>query len=181
MSEDEQNRAGDSQIDRVQLQYAVEQLRSQQNWVAAVAAGGAAAAVGAAAWAGITVATGYQIGFMAIGIGFIVGLAVRSAGKGIDKGFGVVGAGFAGVGCAVGNLLAVCGMVAQHEGVAVTEVLSQLDLEIARRLMVATFSPMDLVFYGIALYEGYRLSFRQLAPQELEGLLRGRPAPDRPI
>ena len=26
--------------------------------------------------------------------------------------------------------------------------------------MMATFSPMDLVFYGIAMYEGYKFSFR---------------------
>jgi hypothetical protein len=40
-------------------------------------------------------------------------------------------------------------------------------------MMVAFFSPMDLLFYGIATYEGYQLSFRQLSPEELEGMLSG--------
>ena len=33
--------------------------------------------------------------------------------------------------------------------------------------MVATFSPMDLLFYGIAVYEGYKFSFRQVGPEDL--------------
>jgi hypothetical protein len=32
--------------------------------------------------------------------------------------------------------------------------------------MVATFAPMDLVFYGIAIYEGYKLSLRPLPTPE---------------
>ena len=43
----------------------------------------------------------------------------------------------------------------------------------AMELMVATFSPMDLVFYGIAVWEGWRVSFRQVTPEELERMLTG--------
>ena len=42
-----------------------------------VVAGLGAAIVGAAIWAAITAATDYQIGFMAIGVGFLAGFAVR--------------------------------------------------------------------------------------------------------
>jgi hypothetical protein len=41
---------------------------------------------------------------------------------------------------------------------------------VAMELLVATFSPMDLLFYGIAVYEGYHLSFRQVTDQELAEL-----------
>ena len=41
-------------------------------------------------------------------------------------------------------------------------ILSALNLDIIGQLMAVTFSPTDLLFYGIAMYEGYRLSFRQL-------------------
>ncbi len=37
--------------------------------------------------------------------------------------------------------------------------------------MVATFSPIDLLFYGIAVYEGYRLSFRELTERDAEELM----------
>jgi hypothetical protein len=33
--------------------------------------------------------------------------------------------------------------------------------------MQATFNPMDLLFYGIGVYEGYRFSFRQVSQADL--------------
>ena len=52
------------------------------NMSLALIGGVVAALVGAALWAVITVTTGYQIGFMAIGVGFLVGLTVGHVGKG---------------------------------------------------------------------------------------------------
>lgn len=161
------------QMDPAQLKFALEQLRSQQNLVAGVLAGLVASLAGAGVWAVVTVVTGYQIGWMAVGVGFVVGVAIRTAGKGIDGVFGIVGAGLALLGCAVGNLLAVCGLVAKQENMAFIEVVSRLDLSVVQELMVTTFSPMDLLFYGIAVYEGYRFSFRQLSPQDLSSLSPG--------
>ena len=170
---EEQNAGTAPQIDRAQLQFALEQLRSQQNLLGGGLAGLAAAAVAAAVWAGLTLATGYQMGWMAVGVGFLVGFAIRIFGKGIDSVFGFVGATLALLGCAAGNLLAVCGMVAEQEGMAFMEVLSRLNPGVIQELMVATFGPMDLLFYGIAVYEGYQLSFRQLTEQELTTPLPG--------
>jgi hypothetical protein len=118
----------------------------------------------------VTDATGYQIGWMAVGIGFIVGIAVRTVGKGIDKTFGVLGAALALFGCLAGNLLAVVGIVAQQQGEAFTTVLGRLDVSLVVRLMEVTFSPMDLLFYGIAVYEGYKLSFRRITSEEITAL-----------
>jgi len=36
------------------------------------------------------------------------------------------------------------------------------------KIPLAHFSPMDLLFCGIAVYEGYKFSFRRLTPQEIE-------------
>lgn len=156
-----------------QLDIALGRLRTHQNLVGGAVAGLVAAAVGAAVWAGVTIGTGYQIGWMAVGIGFLVGLAVRTVGKGLDPAFGIVGAVLALLGCGAGNLLAVVGMVAQAQSIAYMDVLSRLDVSVAERLMVATFSPMDLLFYGIAVYEGYKLSFRQLTHEQLQQALAG--------
>jgi hypothetical protein len=160
-------------LDPVQAAYLQQQLESDQNLGMALGAGALASLVGAAAWAGITVITGGQIGFMAIGVGFLVGYAVRIAGKGLTAVFGVVGAGFALVGCALGNLFAVTALVAQNEGVAFLEAVGQLNPEFIQDLMVAFFSPMDLLFYAIAIYEGYRLSFREVTAEDIDGTLSG--------
>ncbi len=160
-------------LDPAQQLYLAQSLQSEQNLVLAVAAGLAAALVGAALWAGVTLASGYQIGFMAVGVGFLVGLVVRVAGKGISPPFGVVGAVCSLLGCALGNLLAVVAIVADSEGVPFGSVLGQLSSDVIAELMVATFNPMDLLFYGIAIYEGYRLSFRQVSAEELQTRLGG--------
>ncbi len=157
-------------IDTTRLELILDRLRADQNLVAGVLAGGLGAVVGAGLWAAVTVFTGYQIGWMAVGIGFLVGYLVRLAGKGIDKSFGVAGALLSLLGCALGNLLTVCGMLARQEGVPFLEVMSNLDAGAVGQLMVHTFSPMDLVFYGIAGYEGYKLSIRKLTEIELAEL-----------
>ena len=159
------------QIDPARLQYVLDRVRSQQNMAGAILAGLAASLLGAAVWAGVTVVTGYQIGWMAVGVGFLVGFTVRTVGKGVDTAFGFVGAGLALLGCGVGNLLAICGVIAAQENMAFMDVLSRLDLGVIRELMVATFNTMDLVFYGIAVYEGYKLSFRQVDQAELVALM----------
>jgi hypothetical protein len=157
--------AGD--IDPLVLQAAMQRLRSEQSLLLAVLAGGAAALLGASVWAAITMAVSYQIGWMAVGVGFLVGYAVRTFGKGIDRAYGAIGAGWSLIGCAAGNLLTVVGLVSKHQNIPVMEILGRLNPEIIANLMRATFNPMDLLFYGIAVYEGYRFSFREITKNDL--------------
>ena len=63
--------------------------------------------------------------------------------------------------------LAVYRGVSNQEGIPLLDLLSRLDLEIVGELMMATFSPFDLLFYGIAMYQGYKFSFRPLSPKDL--------------
>ncbi len=155
------------QLDPTEMALVTQRLRSEQNLGLGIAAGAVAAVIGAATWAVVTVVTHYQIGWMAVGVGFLVGFAIRAFGKGMDRAFGIVGAGLALFGCLFGNLLAVCGMVAQQEGLSFLSVFSSLDMQVVQEMMIATFSPLDLLFYGIAVYEGYKLSFRQVSVAEL--------------
>jgi hypothetical protein len=158
-----------SEIDPAQVQYAIEQLRSEENLPLAVIAGTAAAAVGAGLWMGITVATGYQIGFMAIGVGLLVAFSVRAAGRGLTMPFQIVGATLALLGCLFGNFLTLVWYIADYEGMGFGEVLAQLDPAAIPALMIDTFSGMDLLFYALAVYEGYRLSLRPVTEADLLG------------
>ena len=124
----------------------------------AILGGGLAALIGAAIWAGITLATGYQIGYMAVAIGFLVGFAVRFSGRGVTPVFGVIGAVLALLGCALGNLLSGIGFIAREESVGFFTALTQFNYAASFDLLKAMSSGMDLLFYGIAVYEGFKLS-----------------------
>ena len=145
----------------------LEILRSDQQLVPAILAGSGAAVVGAIVWAMVTVATGYQIGYMAIAVGAAVGLAVRVVGKGIDPIFGYVGGGLALFGCVLGNLFSIIGFVAGADEMGYFETLSALDFSLMVELLGLNFDVIDLLFYGIAAYEGYTFAFRKLTEEDV--------------
>jgi hypothetical protein len=130
----------------------------------AIAAGLLAALVGAALWAVITVTTKFQIGFMAIGVGFLVAWAVRTFGRGHSEVFGVLGGGFALLGCVLGNLLSACGFLAAQSSEPLVPLIIRVitNPALAAQLVQATFNPMDLLFYAIAVYEGFKFGKRPI-------------------
>ncbi len=136
---------------------------------AALVAGSVAAAAGAAAWALVTVFTGMRIGWMAVGVGLLVGYAVRLFGTGSDPTFQVLGAALSLAGCLAGNLLAACIFASRQQDLPLASALAGLTPALAIRLFVETFSPMDLLFYGLAVYEGYRFARVPAAPPPVAG------------
>jgi len=118
-------------------------------------AGFAAAVVAAVAWGAISAATSYQIGFMAIGVGLLVAYAVRIAGGGHDRRFGYVSAAMSLLGCVLGNFFATCAFFAAHDRIDVLTALAALVPHFAT-VMRESFRPMDLLFYAIGAYFGYK-------------------------
>jgi hypothetical protein len=146
-------------------------LHEEQNLMMGGLTGLFAAMVGAGIWAAVTVATEYQIGWMAVGIGFLVGYAVRLAGKGIAPAFGAVSAALSLLGCAAGNLLTFTWFIASAEGLSFMEVATQLNVGIAIEILTSTFEAMDVLFYGLAAYFGYKTAFRQVTQADLDRAL----------
>ena len=121
-------------------------------------AGLVAAGIGAGLWALLTIVAGFQIGWMAVGVGFLVGWAVRVAGKGRHSAFGIMGALLALGGCAAGNLLAIIMIAARQYNLPPLAVLGRLTPDVVVGLMEASFRPMHAIFYFVAILEGYRFS-----------------------
>jgi hypothetical protein len=157
-------------LDQSKVQNYLRQRRAEQSIPLAVLAGVVAALVGAILWGVVSDATGYQIGWMAVGVGFLVGYSVQFLGKGIDPPFRYIGAICALAGCVLGNFFAVIGDVAQQYHVSPLTVLGRIPFNVAADLMTKTFQPMDLLFYAIAVYEGYRFALKRLTQAELSGL-----------
>ena len=137
-----------------------EQLLAEQNLPKAVLLGALASIVGAVAWGLISVATGYQIGYMAIGVGFLVGMAMRQ-GKGVTMIFGIIGAALSLLSCVMGDFFSIIGLIAKEYDVSFMETLTQIDFKDVVSLLTDNLASMTIVFYGVALYEGYKLSFRE--------------------
>ena len=139
-------------------------VTDEPNLAAAILGGLVAALAGAIVWALITVTTKFQIGFMAVGVGFLVAWAVRTLGKGHAQVFGVIGGSFALLGCLLGNLLSACGFIAQQNLQPVVGVTMKVlsSPAFVASILQATFNGMDLLFYAIAVYEGYKLARRPL-------------------
>lgn len=140
-----------------------EAMKLEQNLPLGVLAGIVVGLIGALLWGAITVATEYQIGFMAIAIGAGVGYTIRYFGKGLDLIFGISGALIALLSCALGNFFSIIGFIANSENLGYFETLTLLDYSMVPELMSMTFNPMDILFYGLAIYEGYKFSFRQVS------------------
>jgi hypothetical protein len=109
---------------------------------------------------------------MAIGVGFLVGWAVKKLGQGIDVPFGVVGAFMSLLGCLLGNYLSAVGFIAMEYDASYFDTLAAFNFEDAIEIMKVAFSPMDILFYAIALYYGYKTSFRGLTAEELKSVVR---------
>ncbi len=169
--QDAEAQAAEPVLNEQQAQLLMQTLHEEQNLLMGALTGFFAAMVGAGIWATVTVVTEYQIGWMAVGIGFFVGFAVRFAGKGIAPVFGAVSAVMALVGCAVGNLMTFTYFIAMSEGLTFMDVVTQLDFAIASDILSSTFEVMDVLFYGLAAYFGYKYAFRQVTQQDLDKAL----------
>ncbi len=149
---------------------AIESLRTEQNLSKGIIAGTVTGIIGALLWGTITVLTNFQIGYMAIAIGAAVGYSFRYFGKGIDQIYGILGAFTAIISCVLGNFFSIIGFIANNEGLSYIDTLVAFDYSLLGAIMSETFNPMDLLFYGIAAYEGYKFSFRSFTEADLASL-----------
>ncbi len=164
------------ELDPIKLQAWQQQLLDEQSLPRGLVAGGLAAGLGAILWALVSVTADAQIGWMAIGVGLGVGFAMRFFGKGVDRTYGIVAAVLALLSCVAGNVLTSAIIISRVEQVSIFETLFLFIMSptLIPSVLMATFNPIDLLFYGLAAYEGYRFSFRQITQAEKASLYRPR-------
>ena len=152
--------------------YETESARDRR-WFLAGFGGLAAAFAGAVIWALVTVTTKHQIGWMAVGVGLLVGLAVRLAKGG--KAFAILGGFLALFGCVLGNLLSCVAFAATQEHISIFAALANVDYSKAALVMWDDFLSGSFLFYAIAVYEGYRFS------KTTENGLKKKEQQDKPV
>lgn len=161
-----------SNIDPVKYEQRMRELQSGQSMTLAIVAGLLSSIVAAVLWGLITYVTHYQIGFMAIGVGILVGVSVKYFGNGMTTAYGIIGAGFALFGCLLGNILTSVIAASFSDGIPIlTIVMAFLSTPgIVIDILKETFGFIDVLFYGFAIYEGFRFSIREITGDDLQGL-----------
>ena len=154
-------------VDPHQVDMLIQRRRDNQNLGLGILGGAIGAAIGAGLWALITSLTNFQIGWMAVGVGFLTGLGVRRFGQGIDKVYGLAGAVLALLGCVAGNLITVCIFASKQNGRPALELLAGLTPSLSWAILMETTDPIGLLIYGIAVYEGYKFSIVRLTQADL--------------
>lgn len=131
------------------------------------------ALLGAIAWGAITAATHFQIGYMAIGVGLLAGYGMRMLGGGRDRADGAIAGIVAFLGCVLGNLLTAVIDFAPHDNahrsVAELTILVLLNPKLAWFMLSENFSIIDVLFYALAVYAGYRAALKPPAPMAAGG------------
>lgn len=121
----------------------------------------AGCAVGAAVllvllWGCLSYAVGYHLGFLVVPIGSIVGSVVRYVGHSSEEKFAYLGAFVALLVCVVGNLLVECVQISLVYPVQVIDLLQQMTLHNALRILSEHSQVIDVMLYGLALYRAFK-------------------------
>ena len=134
-----------------------------ERFALAVPAGIAAALLGAILWAVFVYVTEFQLGLVVVVIGALIGYVIRVVGRGTRPAFGILGAICAAFAWALGTVLTDVAFLAQSAGRPFLEVLNLLGAEETVTLAFQSADVMDIVFLGIAVWEGYKFSFHRIA------------------
>ena len=145
----------------------------RQNFALGAAGGLVAMLAGTSLWVAITVLSNYQFGYMAVGVGFLVGLGVQKLGRGFEPRFRYLGAGLTLIGCVLGNLFTGCELIAMDQKVGFARVVSVLTPVVAWDILAAMFSPMDILFYALGAMAGWKYSAVGAPPRPAAPALRG--------
>jgi hypothetical protein len=138
----------------------------------------AGALLGAAVWAGVSSATGFQIGYMAVLVGFLSGYGMRTLGGGRDRADGFIAGAVALAGCVLGNLLTIAAEVANHLHRPLLPLILRLfsSPRVSLAMLQSDFGLMDVLFYGIAAYAGYRTALKAVSARTASAPVQ--PAPE---
>ena len=143
-----------------ELVTAVQAMSEGINYVNATLGALLGAAVGVLAWWGITVATNWSIGLIAIGLGWAVGWGtVRFAGGKRSQGLQVLSALVAAAGWVTASYLVNMTFINRQlvkEGSLVTIPFPPLSPEMLWTVLSAGFGIMDVVFLAIMMWEAWK-------------------------
>lgn len=162
-------------LDRYSLeeQVALESLaEDNQNIKRGLIGGGIVGVLCSSAWASVTLSTGMQHSFSALVLGAIIGYSMWLFGNAMDDRMGLYAAGISIGSIVFGNAMLLPAYVAyRHSGLSYFEALGSINLSMTVEFLIDYFEFVDIVFYSMAAYAAYRLSFKELDKQVKQGIV----------
>ncbi len=139
------------------------QLLAEQNFAAAIIAGGIAALLAAAAY-GIAVTTWpVAYGFAAAGVGIFIGLAIGFLGRGIATKFSVLATLYTIIGLLLGNFFGVVMRLAQAGSTSPIDVIGSSSFSALVERSTSYLSFGDLIYWFVAVVAAVFLARRPLS------------------
>jgi hypothetical protein len=150
----------------------LKKLRRYQSFLYALIGGLLVTVASSVGWAFITALTGYQGLFMALGVGLLVGIAVRYFGAGINRIFGILAALLTLAGSLLGYYLSQTGFLEEVQLAGIIKLLDYLSPDLMLNTMRDTFVALDLLFCGLAALLAYFLAIRRINSRKMAKLER---------
>lgn len=151
---------------------ALKKLRRYQSFLYALLGGFMFTILSSLAWAELTYSTAYQGAYMAMGVGVLVGFAVRFFGAGIYRLFGVLAAFLTLLGSLLAYYLILVGFMVELRSSGIMAVPDSFNPELLIRSIQESFLPLDLLFYALAALLSYLLAIRRIGAKKREKLER---------
>src|SRR5690606_13217371 len=139
-----------------------EKLISEQHFAAAVIAGAVATVLAAAAYGIIVAEWAFTYGFVAAGVGIVIGLAMQFLGRGISMKFAAVATVYTITGCVLGNLFRVIMELARASATSPIDVLRNNSLLVLAESSISYLSFLDFVYWFVAVFCAVFLARRAL-------------------
>ncbi len=149
---------------------ALKKLRKYQNFIYALLGGLLITLIAAVGWPFIASMTGYGGAYLALGVGLLVGLAVRYFGAGIRPVFGFLAGLLTLAASLTGYYLSLAGFPEQVQLAAILGVPEYLDTESILSTMQDSFVPLDAAFYGLAFILAWVLAIRRISKRKMARL-----------
>jgi len=159
-----------AEIKKKPSKVALKKVRRYQSFLYALLGGLLITAASAVGWAFITAITGYNELYMALGVGLLVGIAVRFFGAGVNRVFGILAALLALAGSLLGYYLSLSGFPEEVQLAGIIKVTDYLKPELMLDTMLDSFVPLDLLFYGLAALLAYLLAIRRINSRKMARL-----------
>lgn len=146
---------------------ALKKLRRYQSFPYALIGGLLFMTVSSVGWVFITVTTGYEGVYMALGVGLLVGIAIRYFGAGINRIFGILAALLTLVGSLLGYYLTLTDFLEEAQLTRIVTLPDYLSPDLMLNSIRENFVPFDLLFYGLSALLGYLLAIRRVNKKKM--------------